>query len=57
MGSPYRGRMHPIRTARRHVEWFLTTDFDPRDPIPPDTVRAIIVLIILIITIGVLAHA
>lgn len=45
------------RRVRRNIEWFLTTDFDPRDPVPPDVVRGIIVLIILIITIGVLTHA
>lgn len=49
MTSPYHRRMHPIRSARRRIEWFLTTDFDARDPTPQDKGLGCLIVIIMAI--------
>lgn len=37
---------------RRNIEWFLCTDFDAHEPLPKDTVKAIIILVVIILIIG-----
>lgn len=41
-----------MKRLRRNIEWFLCTDFDAHEPMPQDTVKSILFLIILVIILG-----
>ena len=41
-----------IPGLRRHVEWFLCTDFDDHEPVNPNTIKAIIILVVIILIVG-----
>lgn len=40
------------KRIRRNIEWFLCTDFDAHEPMPRDTMKAILFLIVLVLIIG-----
>lgn len=37
---------------RRNIEWFLCTDFETHEPMPQDTVRAILLLTLVVLILG-----
>ncbi len=40
------------KKARRHIDWFLTTDFDLHPPVSVDTVRCVLIVLFIIFILG-----
>lgn len=49
MTNPARNIPPTMRNRiRRRIEWYLTTDFDPHEPVPRPTVHAILIILTII---------